>query len=517
LNDVPFNVSKNEKTGVTTVALGAYLGVGQAEELGRAFETVLTEERPLVIVEMENVSFLCSSVIGKLISAVGKAREKSGVVVLSDIPPKICAVLGYLDVLDYIDYAADRREAEAKVLALVDSTGTGVIKDVDAAMSEAIALSKEGEVVAAASLLKRILGLEPENVNALIWYADVKEKTGQIDYARELFKRAKEVVPPSNGLPEYINTRLKRLDRRKTYDDETAEEAARVLGAADVDFVPWGSPFFSRERFLTGGQSSFFSSFRPALEKTDGREKDFVTYGGYFLSVNGCGFVIDPGAGFVEHFSRYGGTIGDVDAVIVTRFSGSADANLTPVLDAAAAGGREGVKVYANRTAYRYYYTFLNDFGKTVVEAAMMNPGETFNVRGIEVTPVRVHFKERFGGKEALGLILKSDKFAVGYIGECNCLEMKDIDDWLPVRNGLFVLGLSANPSERPSLKDCLRFVSIVGPAATLCGGHAPIGYLEPFADTLARLAGAEVMVAYAGNAFDLERFTWVPIREVSG
>ena len=515
MNDFPISMNRDGETGITTVELSPYLGVEQAEDLGRAFDAALTDERPLIVVGMETVSFLCSSAIGKLISAVGKAREKSGAVVFSDIPPKIRTVLGYLDVLDYIDYADDRREAENKVLALAGPNGAGVIKDVNAALTEAVTLSKAGETEAAAVLLKRILELEPENANALIWYADVKEKTGEFDYARELFRRASEIITPSDGLYEYLDARLRRLDGGEAFGDEATEEAVRTLTAAGDASGLSSSPFVSRERFFTARAKSFFSSFWPASKEPASREDGFDTYGGYFLSVGGVGFVIDPGVGFVESFSRYGGTAGDADALIVTRFSGSTDGDLTQVLDAAALSGRESVKVYANRTAYKYYYTMLSGFGETVNREAMINPGEDFTVRDVTITPVTVRFEERFGGKEALGLIIKTDRFVVGYAGESNCLEMSDVDDWLPVRGGLFVFGLNVNPREQPALKDYLRFVSIIKPAAILCTGRAPLSYLQPFADTLARLAGTETTVGCEGTAFDLERFEPVPVRDI--
>lgn len=511
MNDFPISVSRDGATGITTVELSPYLGVDRAEELGRAFEIALADERPLIVVGMENVSFLCSSAIGKLISAVGKAREKSGAVVFSDIPPKIRTVLGYLDVLDYIDYAGGRREAENKVLALAESNGAGVIKDVNAALAEAIALNKAGDTEAAARLLKRILELEPENAGALVWYADVKEKTGEVDYARELFRRASEIVTPADGLYEYLDARLKRLDGRETFDDEVTEKAVRSLGAGELP----PSPYVSSERGLTARTKLFFSSFRPAYEGLGGRDDGSETYGGYFLAAAGLGLVIDPGVGFVESFSRYGGTAGDVDVLMVTRFSGSSDGDLTRVLDAAALSERDGVKVYANRTAYKYYYTLLNDYGDAVAEVALAEPGESFTVGDVTVTPIPIRFEERFGGKEALGLIIKTDKFVVGYVGEPNRLEMGDVDDWLPVRGGLFVFGLDVRSGKRPSLKDYLRFVSIVKPAAILCSGRAPLSYLQSFADTLARLAGTEVYVTCEGTAFDLERSEPVPVREL--
>jgi len=515
VKDYPIIVNRDGATGITTVELSPYLGVDRAEELGRAFDRVLADERPLIVVGMENVSFLCSSAIGKLISAVVKAREKNGAVVFSDIPPKIRTVLGYLDVLDYIDYAGGRREAENKVMALAESNGTGVIKDVNAALTEAVALNKEGKTEAAAGLLKRILELDPKNAGALVWYADVKEKTGEIDYARELFRRASEVVAPSDGLYEYLDARLRRLDRRETLDDEVAEEAVRTLAAAGGASGLSPSPFASRERVFTAGAKSFFSSFWPGYKAPGNSGDDSETCGGYFLAAGGFGFVIDPGVGFVESFSRHGGTAGDADVLIVTRFSGSSDGDVAHVLDAAALSGREGVKVYANRTAYKYYYTLLNDYAGAVAGATMIDPGEGFTVGDVEITPVPVRFRERFGGKEALGLIIKTDRFVVGYAGESDRLEMSDVDDWLPVRGGLFVFGLSAGPGERANLKDYLRFVSIVKPAAVLCSGRAPLSYLKPFADTLARLAGTETTAVWEGTAFDLERFESVAVRDV--
>jgi anti-anti-sigma factor len=117
MNNFLIDVSKDAASEITTIKLSGYIGVNQAEALGSALDSAIMGERPKVIIDMGGVHFLCSSSVSKLLTTVSEAREKNGIVVFSGIPSKIRTVFGFLDVLDYIDYATNNREAEEAISA----------------------------------------------------------------------------------------------------------------------------------------------------------------------------------------------------------------------------------------------------------------------------------------------------------------------------------------------------------------------------------------------------------------
>jgi anti-anti-sigma factor len=117
VNNFLIDVSKDADSDITTIKLSGYIGVNQAETLRSVLDSAVNVERPRLIIDMRAVHFLCSSAVSRLLGAVSEAREKNGIVVFSGIPTKIRAVFGFLDVLDYIDYAADNREAKEAIYA----------------------------------------------------------------------------------------------------------------------------------------------------------------------------------------------------------------------------------------------------------------------------------------------------------------------------------------------------------------------------------------------------------------
>ena len=87
--------------GVVLVRLNGRLDATTSPEVRETLQTLLEQDQPKIIIDLQAVPFIDSSGLASLVSGLRMAREKSGIIALSGIQPQAQTVFR-LTMLDRI-------------------------------------------------------------------------------------------------------------------------------------------------------------------------------------------------------------------------------------------------------------------------------------------------------------------------------------------------------------------------------------------------------------------------------
>ncbi|MCC8165308.1 MAG: tetratricopeptide repeat protein [Planctomycetes bacterium] len=182
------------------------------------------------------------------------------------------------------------------------------------------------------------------------------------------------------------------------------------------------SSIFARDRvFLIGARK--WNSFTPTLPLGD--RDDRSVGGGYFLSANGVGTVIDPGFDFLENFNAMGGRLADIQNIVITHahndhtadlesiltlfYQRRKQAQLSPSASARLNPGRSrpAVNLYINLGAFQKFSPMLNlRASDHLGEVRVIAPGEEYMIPGSGITMriLPANHDEIFSKTYAVGL-----------------------------------------------------------------------------------------------------------------
>jgi anti-sigma B factor antagonist len=183
----------------TLIEIDGHIGVEETEGLRECFSREISNERPWLLLNLPNISFISSSGMSALLMAVADARSYGGDVIFVAIPEKVRKVLEFLDVLDFIRIAGTAEEAlgiigkgvaKARERAAV-GTMISVNKEKDL-LYDGIALCEKGEYENALEAFEAVLSGNPNDEQALKWKITVLERLGRFSEARELELESKK-------------------------------------------------------------------------------------------------------------------------------------------------------------------------------------------------------------------------------------------------------------------------------------------------------------------------------------
>jgi anti-sigma B factor antagonist len=87
--------------GVVLVRLNGRLDATTSPEVRETLQTLLEQDQPKIIIDLQDVPFIDSSGLASLVSGLRRAREKAGTIALSGIQPQAQTVFR-LTMLDRI-------------------------------------------------------------------------------------------------------------------------------------------------------------------------------------------------------------------------------------------------------------------------------------------------------------------------------------------------------------------------------------------------------------------------------
>ncbi len=172
------------------------------------------------------------------------------------------------------------------------------------------------------------------------------------------------------------------------------------------------SGMFDKSRiFLLGARK--WNSYTPTLPLGD--DDGSSVGGGYFLSANGVGTVIDPGFNFLENFSAMGGRLSDIHNVVVTHAHNDHTNDLESILTlfhqrnkSGRGEARSRVNLYMNLGAFQKFSPMINLRGSDHIgEVKVIAPGETYELAGsgVSMRVLPAHHDEIFSRTYAVGLL----------------------------------------------------------------------------------------------------------------
>lgn len=179
--------------GYTIIEVAGHIGVEETEGLRKCFSREISNERPWMLLNLPEISFISSSGMSALLMAVADARSYGGDVIFVAIPEKVRKVLEFLDVLDFIRLTDTSREALSIISKGVAKTrkfaAVGAMITVDREkdlLYEGITSCEKGEYEGALKTFEAVLAENPNNEQALKWKITVLERLGRFTEARKL-------------------------------------------------------------------------------------------------------------------------------------------------------------------------------------------------------------------------------------------------------------------------------------------------------------------------------------------
>ncbi|PKP59935.1 MAG: hypothetical protein CVT89_00595, partial [Candidatus Altiarchaeales archaeon HGW-Altiarchaeales-2] len=187
-----------------------------------------------------------------------------------------------------------------------------------------------------------------------------------------------------------------------------------------------------------------WNSYTPALSSDIERRKG----GGYFLSWNGQGFVIDPGFNFIENFFANGFNISDIDAIFISHshldHTSDFESLMTLIFernDNLPPEEKKQIDLFLNFSSLNKFANLLSLDKSAVRKIYIIQPGIPVDMSGkygFVLTPTKAKHRELWGDEYSVGLIFdlienNKKKFRLGmtvdtgYTGEIGA-QFKDSD-----------------------------------------------------------------------------------------
>ncbi|UCE27026.1 MAG: STAS domain-containing protein [Candidatus Coatesbacteria bacterium] len=188
-----YSLERFPEEGYTVIEIAGHIGVEETEGLRKCFSREISNERPWMLLNLPEISFISSSGMSALLMAVADARSYGGDVIFVAIPEKVRKVLEFLDVLDFIRVVDTSDEAMgiisdgvAKARARATAGAMITVDREKDLLYEGINLCENGEYERALKAFETVLAENPNNEQALKWKITVLERLGRFTEARKL-------------------------------------------------------------------------------------------------------------------------------------------------------------------------------------------------------------------------------------------------------------------------------------------------------------------------------------------
>ncbi|NCN65025.1 MAG: MBL fold metallo-hydrolase [Candidatus Altiarchaeum hamiconexum] len=170
-----------------------------------------------------------------------------------------------------------------------------------------------------------------------------------------------------------------------------------------------------------------WNSYTPALSSDIERRKG----GGYFLSWEGHGIVIDPGFNFIENFFANGFNISDIDAIFLSHshldHTSDFESLMTLIFesnDNLPLEEKKQIELFLNFSSLNKFANLMSLDKSAVRKIYIIQPGITADLRdkyGFILSPTKAKHRELWGDEYSVGLIFdlietndKKKKFKLG-------------------------------------------------------------------------------------------------------
>jgi len=154
-----------------------------------------------------------------------------------------------------------------------------------------------------------------------------------------------------------------------------------------------------------------WNSYTPALSSDIERRKG----GGYFLSWNGTGFVIDPGFNFIENFFANGFNISDIDAIFISHSHLDHTSDFESLMtllfernDNLPQEEKKKIDLFLNFSSMNKFANLLSLDKSAVRNIYVLQPGIPVDMSekyGFVLTPTKAKHRELWGDEYSVGLI----------------------------------------------------------------------------------------------------------------
>ncbi len=174
--------------------------------------------------------------------------------------------------------------------------------------------------------------------------------------------------------------------------------------------------FVSAKKTITNAQNFLivlrrWNSYTPALSSDIERRKG----GGYFLSWNGRGFVIDPGFNFIENFFANGFNISDIDAIFISHshldHTSEFESLMTLIFernDNLPQEEKKKIDLFLNFSSLNKFANLLSLDKSAVRKIYVIQPGIPIDLSekyGFVLMPTKAKHRELWGDEYSVGLI----------------------------------------------------------------------------------------------------------------
>lgn len=501
--------------GATYVALSGKIGIPESEEI-KDFVDERIEEDVWLVINLKNISFICSSGLGALLSSVGKCRENGGDIIFIEISPKLEMIFEFLDVMDYILHRPHITDAARLLMEIKPS-------DEDRISAEEIQFAvnavKSGDIAAALPVLNKAISATPDDVQLLTWYGFAVEQAGRTDEARSIYEGIKETAPNDTRAYEFALSRLNHLEKAPFSEKNLDTALAGLQKATPPPLDATSATFYSTERGISGGENGFILTLGPwyAGDHDPLGNPLFGRSGGVYLWYAGKGIVIDPGKDFENLFYKNGGHLSDIDIIIVTSDAptivSSAHRILRGINELYQAGSTETMTLIVDPGAYRALSKWYSIYSGNAAEIQVFEEGSDLTFDSLKVWPV---FDKANNDTDVIASVIlgggeKSAIYALRPIRG----QIPIFPDWtvsekilLAVIGNVFEEGRLVREENGLGFKETARFIRYLQPGLTLCLRIQGINQPLLFAETMSKSSEKKVIVPGDGWYIQLEDYS---------
>ncbi len=501
--------------GATYVALSGKIGIPESEEI-KNFVDERIDEDVWLVVNLKNISFICSSGLGALLSSVGKCRENGGDIIFIEISPKLEMIFEFLDVMDYILHRPHITDAARLLLEIKPSNESRISAE---EIQFAVNAVKSGDIAAALPILNKAISVSPDDMQLLTWYGFAMEQAGRTDEARSIYEGIKGKAPDNTRAYEFALSRLNHIEKAPFSEKNLDTALAGLQKATPPPLDATSVTFYSSQRGISGGENDFVLTLGPwyAGDHDPLGNPLFGRSGGIYLWYAGKGIVIDPGKDFENLFYKNGGHISDIDIIIVTSDAptivSSAHRILRGINELYQAGRTETVTLIVGPGAYRALGKWYSIYSGNAAEIQVFEEGSDLTFDGLKVWPI---FDKANNDTDVIASVLlgggeKSAIYALRPIRG----QIPIFPDWtvgekilLAVIGNVFKEGRLVREENGLGFKETARFIRYLQPGLTLCLRIQGINQPLLFAETMAKSSEKKVIVPGDGWLIQLEDYS---------
>ncbi len=512
------HTDNNVIPGAAYVALSGKIGIPESEEI-KNFVDERLEDNVWLVINLKNISFICSSGLGALLSSVGKCRENGGDIIFIEISPKLEMIFEFLDVMDYILHRPHITDAARLLLEIKPGNDDKVSAE---EIRFAVESVKDGDIATALPILNKALSVSPNDVQIQTWYGFAMEQAGRTDEASSVYERIKENAPEDSKAYDFAASRLTHIEKtpfsEKNLDAALVELQKATLPSTNVT----ATTFYSIERGISSDESDFVLTMGPWYTGDHDPLGNplFGRKGGVYLYYAGKGIAIDPGNDFENLLFKNGGRISDIDFILITSDAPTVVSSTNRILrglsDRNESGNEtEQLKLIVAPEAYRALSKWYGTYGGDIAEIQVLEEGNELAIGESRVWPVFDNIRTT-GNSVITSVVFGGGEKNIIYAIRPIRGGIPDFPEWavgdkmlLAVIGNVFEEGRLVRKEIGLGFKETARLIRYLQPDLTICLRIQGINQPLLFAETMAKSSEKQVIVPGDGWRIRLKDYSF--------